>query len=209
MASNIVVTNIDENYPVAGQDNDSQGFRDNFQNIKAAIDVAKGEITALQNNSPQLTSNNDFNSNTISNAVLKDVSETAPATINISAQNDTIDFTEGSFRRINLTIDGGVTDPENLVTFSNFGPTDTVSKIRIEARIPDGSPIRYLKFTIPTGRVYHKVGVDAAIFNSSEKNFKLDDPNSRYIFDVWAYNISNGIPQEVYIDFVGEFSQTA
>ena len=30
MASNINPNNIDTTYPVAGQDNDSQGFRDNF-----------------------------------------------------------------------------------------------------------------------------------------------------------------------------------
>ena len=34
MASNIVDTTIDETYPVAGVDNDSQGFRDNFNIIK-------------------------------------------------------------------------------------------------------------------------------------------------------------------------------
>ena len=30
MASNINDTGVNSNYPVAGQDNDSQGFRDNF-----------------------------------------------------------------------------------------------------------------------------------------------------------------------------------
>ena len=34
MASNITYTTIDEQFPVAGQDNDSQGFRDNFSIIK-------------------------------------------------------------------------------------------------------------------------------------------------------------------------------
>jgi hypothetical protein len=207
MASNIVTTNIDENYPVAGQDNDSQGFRDNFQNIKTAIEVAKGELTGLQNTSPQLTNNNDFNSNTISNAVLQDVSEKAPATINISAQNDTINFEDGSFRRISLTIDGDVDDPANLITFTGFGPADTLSKIRIEARIPDGSPIRYLKFTIPTGKVYERNDVVPALYNSTHKNYKLDNPLYRYIFDVWAYNVNNGIPQELYVDYIGEFKQ--
>ena len=34
MASNIVPGNVDETYPVAGQDNSSQGFSDNFSAIK-------------------------------------------------------------------------------------------------------------------------------------------------------------------------------
>ena len=34
MASNINETGVNKDYPVAGQDNDSQGFRDNFNIIK-------------------------------------------------------------------------------------------------------------------------------------------------------------------------------
>lgn len=49
MASNINTTNIDVTYPVAGQDNDSQGFRDNFFNANDNFGHAKTEIEALQN----------------------------------------------------------------------------------------------------------------------------------------------------------------
>lgn len=48
MTSQINTANINTAYPVAGADNDSQGFRDNFLNIKAAVDVAASEITTLQ-----------------------------------------------------------------------------------------------------------------------------------------------------------------
>ena len=50
MASSISVTNIDATYPVAGQDNDSQGFRDNFSQIKTQLTTASTEITSLQAN---------------------------------------------------------------------------------------------------------------------------------------------------------------
>lgn len=49
MASNINPNNINGNYPVAGQDNDSQGFRDNFTNISNNFSFAATEITGLQN----------------------------------------------------------------------------------------------------------------------------------------------------------------
>ena len=49
MASNINTTNIDTAYPVAGQDNDSQGFRDNFTNINKNFVEAKKELKDLQN----------------------------------------------------------------------------------------------------------------------------------------------------------------
>lgn len=48
MASQINATNIDITYPVAGQDNDTQGFRTNFTNIQNNLATAASEITALQ-----------------------------------------------------------------------------------------------------------------------------------------------------------------
>jgi len=56
MASTINTTNIDVTYPIAGQDNDTQGFRDNFRNIKNNLNTAASEITALQSNAITLQS---------------------------------------------------------------------------------------------------------------------------------------------------------
>jgi len=51
MTSQINYGAINTTYPVAGQDNNSQGFRDNFTAISTGLGVAKTEITALQANS--------------------------------------------------------------------------------------------------------------------------------------------------------------
>jgi hypothetical protein len=48
MASNINPNIINITYPIAGQDNDTQGFRDNFSNIKNNFSAAYSEISALQ-----------------------------------------------------------------------------------------------------------------------------------------------------------------
>lgn len=47
-SSSINPNNIDGTYPIAGQDNDSQGFRDNFTNIKNNFTFAYDEISDLQ-----------------------------------------------------------------------------------------------------------------------------------------------------------------
>ena len=47
MASNINSTGVDATFPIAGQDNDSQGFRNNFNTIKNNFTAAKSEIEAL------------------------------------------------------------------------------------------------------------------------------------------------------------------
>ena len=48
MASSLSPTSIDATFPVAGQDNDSQGFRDNFNQIKTDLTNAKSELENLQ-----------------------------------------------------------------------------------------------------------------------------------------------------------------
>ena len=42
--------NIDTLYPISGQDNNSQGFRDNFANIRQALNIAANEINTLNLN---------------------------------------------------------------------------------------------------------------------------------------------------------------
>lgn len=41
-------TNIDTSFPVPGQDNDTQGFRDNFIAIKNSLETAAAEISDVQ-----------------------------------------------------------------------------------------------------------------------------------------------------------------
>ena len=50
MSSNINVTDLDITFPVAGQDNDTQGFRTNFTVIKNNLNTAATEVTNLQAN---------------------------------------------------------------------------------------------------------------------------------------------------------------
>lgn len=55
--------NYDAAYPVAGQDNNTIGFRQNFASIQQNFQYAKDEITALQSNTVQAGANvlNDLN----------------------------------------------------------------------------------------------------------------------------------------------------
>lgn len=48
MTSQINVNTLDTDYPIAGVDNDSQGFRDNFTIIRTALQTAASELTAIQ-----------------------------------------------------------------------------------------------------------------------------------------------------------------
>jgi hypothetical protein len=70
MPSNIDYQSINENFPVPGQDNDTQVFRDNFDTIKNSLRKAKDEIEDLQDNTIRSDGVNDLNLSEISNAVL-------------------------------------------------------------------------------------------------------------------------------------------
>jgi hypothetical protein len=67
MSSQITATStlINTAYPIAGQSNDTQGFRDNFTYIQLALTTASNEITNLQNS---LSTSSAFTA-TIVNAV--------------------------------------------------------------------------------------------------------------------------------------------
>jgi hypothetical protein len=41
------INKINQNYPLPGVDNDSQGFRDNYKNIVLSLNSANDEITAI------------------------------------------------------------------------------------------------------------------------------------------------------------------
>ena len=118
MTSAINPNNIDGAYPVAGQDNNSQGFRDNFTNTKTNFEYAAEEITDLQNKAVLKaaltggTLNNDMLGSLLSNVQLQDVSETRVALGTLSG-SVTINYAAGSVQTV--TTNGSVS-----LAFTNF-----------------------------------------------------------------------------------------
>lgn len=102
MPSLINTTELDTEFPVPGQDNDSQGFRDNFTNVKTNLDTAKTEIETLQNT--VVTKNADTTFLTTGNgdpvqlikANLKSFSTVASNSEQVSAL--TLDFNKGNYQ---------------------------------------------------------------------------------------------------------------
>jgi len=123
MTSNIVPGNIDGTYPVAGQDNSSQGFRDNFTAIKNNFTQAKIEIEDLQTNKADTDANTSFNDYIVSRAVLKDCGETVYAHGTTSG-TITLNHENGHYQT--LTTSGSVS-----LAFSNF-PAASLGRIILD-----------------------------------------------------------------------------
>lgn len=113
MASNINPNNIDTTYPIAGQDNDSQGFRDNFTNIKSNFEFAETEIDDLQSKvllKSALTGtslDNDMNGSVLDNAKLQSVRYTKVDSSSTSG-TITINFADGNYHNVG-TLTGAAT----------------------------------------------------------------------------------------------------
>lgn len=101
MTSQINPNNINGEYPVAGQDNNTQGFRDNFTNIKVNFQYAETEITNLQANtiSKVSTSVNEFNDSVIYGARLQNTGYIQLNRGNV-APTASINYAAGSFQTI-------------------------------------------------------------------------------------------------------------
>ena len=137
MASNISDTGISADFPIAGQDNDSQGFRDNFATTVANFAAAKAEIEALQTNGAVKNADNNFLGNTINNANFQNTTETgyiAGATVNTS-QNVNLD--NGAYQE--FTVGADIT-----LTLSNWSSTIARTgrvRIHIKSDLAAGSAV--------------------------------------------------------------------
>ena len=149
MASNINANNIDGTYPIAGQDNDSQGFRDNFTNIKTNFTNAKTEIEDLQS---KVVLKSALTGTTLSNAggaailsdfKLQDMSETRVAKGTTSG-TVTFDYTGGGYQTV--TTSGSI-----VIAFSNFSASGSLSRLRVEMTIANAAHTVTLPSSVTIG----------------------------------------------------------
>ena len=112
---------INVSYPVAGQDNDTQGFRDNYANIKNGLLALATQVDNTLNLFTNQT--NNFNGNIIDNANLQAVG-TVIYTPNVAGDGvqgaQTVDYTLGSYQQFILSSSTSFTF-SNWPTVGNYG----------------------------------------------------------------------------------------
>ena len=108
---------IDIQYPVAGANNDSKGFRDNFKYIQAALTATNISVYELQTNVPRLDKTNDFSGNTLKNLNLEGDSFTV---VKPDEGVITIDFSAGKFHSLTIPENSG---GPSIITILNLPDT--------------------------------------------------------------------------------------
>jgi hypothetical protein len=186
MASQINYGSINEAYPVAGQDNNSQGFRDNFNLIKLGLETASGEITTLQANTAKVNTDNNFFGNLLTNAEIRQLNHSV-ASLGSIITSTNVDVRDADY------FHGTIAPPGSpiTITFSNWGADGVARRIWIKLR-SDGTSQQF-NFGTTGGGV---------ILSNTTFPFTTN-PNSgeRYLFEL--HSIDGG--DEVYANYLGAF----
>ena len=136
MTSQINPTAINDQYPVAGQPNNTQGFRDNFAGTKTNFEAAAAEITELQTKSilnaaldggSALTTQNNMLGAPLIGAKIRNFSAD---TVNIATTSGpiTLDYSQGHYQRVSTT--GNIS-----LGFSNWPTSGNFGIIRVQTII--------------------------------------------------------------------------
>lgn len=121
------ISGIDSEYPVAGQDNDSQGFRDNFTNISLALTSINGDVTDLQVNTVKINQTNNFGDNVIQQAQFQNCSVSIyDDTATAKSGDFTVNYENGSFQK--FALDRGT----HNITLSNLPSSDKSGSLFLE-----------------------------------------------------------------------------
>jgi hypothetical protein len=202
MASNIISETIDGAYPVAGVDNDTQGFRNNFSIIKNNFAAAKSEIETLQESTAKLNETNNFRGSNINEANFQAVTEQhfpigglAPLQTGVN-----IDFRNGHYHTL-------VIDSAN-VTLNLVGWPDAVldadstkvAKFTVELRGAGTSPSdpRTITWTTRGGGAGTKIKTSSNFPTPFTVDNNVEDP---VIVEFWSYNGGT----TVYANYLGRF----
>lgn len=205
MTSNINTINIDEEYPISGRDNDSQGFRDNFKNINIQLNRAKSEITELQstavltgvigNNSAPATT--DLHTSTIVNGTHNKFYGTFYQAIDTNSSGAIeIDLNNGTLQRFRLMVD-------TSIVFKNWPAAIRSAHAKVTVHlILDGTSEQ---------EVADITSIATNGFPTSAKHAEIEFPvlhvskTSEIVFEAWSYNGGASF----FVKYIGEFQAGA
>ena len=202
MASIITSDTIDEEYPVAGIDNDTQGFRDNFSIIKTGLATAAAEITQLQNSTAKLDAENDFNGTTIADATIALITE-KHYSLGTKVSGDNISFLNGHYQTIKLATElaGGATSIN--FTLADWLDREGYQKIVVEIFDTDSSGNKEVTFGVEGGNaIRYSNNWPAQLLTPTWPGGVAESEAPRLVLEFWTTNQG----QNVYANYIGTFA---
>ena len=190
---------INENFPVAGQDNDTQVFRDNSDTIKNSLRSAKDELTDILTNAAYKDEDNDFELNSISKAVLINNRIGKFDGGAVTASPTTIDYKNGDYQiyRVggNISMDF-LNFPGDPVFSSEVTPIG-MGKVTLEL-YSDGSS-RTINFLTSGGTVIKSK--DFPGYASGSPVLTLTSATDPIFIEIWRHSTA-----VIYMRYIGAFA---
>ena len=182
---------IDSAYPVAGQDNNSQGFRDNFNNIQIGLQKTVTVLTELNNTTVKNNDDNNFNGVIIENAETRRLYGSVVNNGSLSTGNATeyIDYRDGEYFTYTIAAD------DITLSFSQWPSAagGLYAKVRID--IKNDGTTRDITWATTSGTVIFDSGLSSLYSVNGASDV-------RHVFEAWTVNGGN----TVYLKKIGEFS---
>lgn len=166
---------VDQEFPVKGQDNDSQGFRDNFKNLVKAIESVDTVVEDLSLNTVRVDQPANFGGNTIKYANLENTSVTLVDNGYISSDLITIDYTLGNYQKFELSAGS------HELIIDNWPNDGKAGNLRL-AVTPSSESYTAIQFS---GNLIINLG--------PEENPYFITPGIVNVFDVWNESDSGAI----------------
>ena len=199
--SSIIVT-VDAEYPVAGQDNDSQGFRDNFSNISQNLTHAKNEIDDLYTVTAKLDSANNFLGNNILNAnFVSNTAEVEDITLNTNPGTPVdIDWEAGFYHKRTITTSGLRLRLANWPTESKFAELylQVTATAEYDFQI-EGSGLD--TFRVKSDFPYAAGATPSNSILQTDMGTNATSITKSRLFRFWTLNSGS----EVFVDYLGEY----
>ena len=204
---------IIETFPIAGQDNNTQGFRDNFSKTQSGLVAAGNSLEEIDNRTPKLDESNDFNNvgTVINGLFLNNKGKTKDVLIGTSQDQNTpvtkdINVSEAEYFRIKVYAPCTQLRLIGWPQLSNqdFG-SNVYRKVRLEFFQPNALT-KTVKFagdgTYDTIK-YSDVGT---LYNSGDG---LEVSGDSIIVDAWVSDYSNqaNTGLTIYLQLVGTFTE--
>jgi hypothetical protein len=194
MASNIISDTIDAAYPIAGVDNDTQGFRDNFQVIKTGLATATSEVTTLQSTTAKLNASNDFNGTNIADANIQlQTSQYHSVGTVVAGQN--ISFLNGHFQA--LTVNLAVGTSSVAFNLSDWPARNMYAEMTVELRGNDTA--KSVTFTSGSGTLKYDTNYPKV---TGTPTLTIDSSVNPLLVKFWTYNQGT----TVFAQYLGQYT---
>lgn len=195
---------IDESFPVAGQDNESAGFRDNFSAIKDSLEYTANNLDTLQTITVKKSEENVFDSNaSLKSIKLVNQSEQVKATRTAITQGtgQEINYSQGSYHAIVLgNINGGGNNfTLDLAGFppAAGGEQGRFAKLRLDVILGSGVTVaKTLEFANQSGSIKYDGSWPTVLSVTSQ--------TQPIAVEFWSYDGG----QLIFAKYLGAFGQS-